>query len=261
MDEGNVCFFLGFIAIAVVLMIVGWHQRQARQSALRHLAMELGWSFDHGDARVGGDGMLSTLLGLDGGGGGEYHAFAIFNRGRDRRAYNTLQGVLNLPGAGGAAACPAIAGDFRYTTGSGKNRRTSHFSYLIVRLPVGPVPELVVRPEGFFDQVASFVGYDDIDFESAAFSDAFHVKGSDKRFAWDLCDARMMQFLLETRPDMFELEGHYLCVSPGRGRWRPEDFHARIAWTQRFVAQWPRHLVDSLAPRESHAALTWGAQP
>ena len=34
MDEGNACFFLGFIALVVVLMIVGWRlQRGARPVA------------------------------------------------------------------------------------------------------------------------------------------------------------------------------------------------------------------------------------
>jgi hypothetical protein len=265
MNESNWIIFAGIAAVAVVAMLAAWRHQQARREALGALAMELGWMF-HPDGIGGGENdLLTSLLGrLSGSGtGAHYGLFEVFNRGRDRRAYNTLQGTLLLPASGeNRRQCAAVAGDYRYTTGSGKNKRTCRFSYLLVELPAGPVPETMIRPEGVFDQLAGFIGFDDIDFESAAFSDAFHVKSTDKRFAYDLCDARMMEFLLATRPMAFELERFHLCITDGRSRWSPDDFKGRMVWLGNFLDRWPRHLVDRIAPRRASVATAgsnWGA--
>src|SRR5688572_8857625 len=252
MEGANWLIFVAIGAVAVIAMLAAWHHQNARREALAALAMELGWMFDHDPVSRGSENLLSTLLGQLAAGmsDGHYRSFEMFQRGRDRRAYNTMQGTLLLPASGESRRqCSAVAGDYRYTTGSGKNKRRVEFSYLLLELPAGPVPETIIRPEGVFDQLAGFVGFDDIDFESAEFSDAFHVKGTDKRFAYDLCDARMMEFLLATRPIMFEIDRFHLCMSNGRGRWSPEEFKARIVWVGAFLDRWPRHLVDRLSPR------------
>lgn len=255
MGDGWIIFLFMGVLVAIGAA-VAWHYQRARTEAMGRLADELGWMFQpHGVSTDSSGDFLSSLLGLiTSESDMRYRAFGVFSQGRDRRAYNTLQGSLLLPAPGGPRPCPAVAGDFRYTTGSGKNKSTHHFSYLIVELPCGPVPETIIRPEGFFDQVAGFVGFDDIDFESAEFSDAFHVKGADKRFAYDLCDPRMMQFLLATRPQGLELDRFHLCISTGQKRWPVETFKQNIAWVGHFIDHWPRHLVDRLAPRQRASA-------
>ena len=82
------------------------------------------------------------------------------------------------------------------------------------------------------------------------------------RCAYDLCDARMMEFLLATRPMAFELERFHLCITDGRSRWSPDDFKGRMVWLGNFLDRWPRHLVDRLAPRRASVAAAgsnWGA--
>lgn len=264
MEDANWLIFAGIGAVAVIAMLAAWRHQNARREALAALAMELGWMFNHEPESAGQENLLSALLGQlsTGTNDGHYRLFTMFQRGRDRRAYNTLQGTLLLPASGeNRRECSAVAGDYRYTTGSGKNKHTVHFSYLLVELPAGPVPETIIRPEGVFDQLAGFVGFDDIDFESAAFSDAFHVKSTDKRFAYDLCDARMMEFLLATRPIMFEIDRFHLCISNGGGRWSPEQFKDRIVWVGSFLDRWPRHLVARMSPRKLSmaAAPQWGS--
>ena len=39
-------------------------------------------------------------------------------------------------------------------------------------------------------------GYQDIKFESAEFSKTFCVRSPDKKFAYDVCNAKMMEYLL-----------------------------------------------------------------
>jgi len=42
-------------------------------------------------------------------------------------------------------------------------------------------------------------GYQDINLESAEFSKTFCVRSPDKKFAYDVCNAKMMEYLLANR--------------------------------------------------------------
>ena len=60
----------------------------------------------------------------------------------------------------------------------------------------------------------------DIDFESAEFSRKFVVRSPDKKFAYDFCNARMIEYLLDNRDLQVEVEHDSLalffgsCLSP-----------------------------------------------
>ena len=178
---------------------------------------------------------------------GPYGRHEIFQRGKDRRPYNTLVGNLSV----GGHECEVWAGDWKYetTSGSGKNRKTHthRFSYFMLALPY-PSVKTTIRPEGFFDRIGEFVGIDDIDFESDAFSRAFHVTGDDKRFAYDLCHPRMIELLMAHRPPRFEVTGisaggrNWLLIG-GSGTWSPDEFRRHFHFADLFIEQWPRHLV------------------
>ena len=72
----------------------------------------------------------------------------------------------------------------------------SHWKrFLIVELAAA-FPTLVIRPEGWFDKLASFVGFDDVDFESEQFSSRYFVKSSDRPFAYAVIHPQMMEWLL-----------------------------------------------------------------
>lgn len=194
---------------------------KARREQLQQLAASLGWRF------VPGNDYSDDPC---------YRTFAVFQRGDSRRAYNTLRGEL-----GGGEKLQAVAGDFGYVTGSGKNRHTHRFSYLLVQLPF-PTLALQLRPEGVLDKVAAAIGFDDIDFESAEFSRRYFVKAEDKRFAYALLDPRMMQFLLAEPPRSLELEYGRLCVAEGDRCWSAEQFGRQMQFVRRFLEHWPAHL-------------------
>ena len=141
-------------------------------------------------------------------------------------------------------------GDFRYkiTTHTGKSTqtRTYRFSYLILHLPFDGVPDLLIRREGVLDKIAGAFGFDDIDFESAQFSRRFHVKSPDKRFAYDVIDPRMMEFLLAGDPGTIDIERGRCCVSDGRRRWSPQQYEANLEWISRFFDNWPDHVTAGL---------------
>jgi hypothetical protein len=227
--------FLFFLFFALIVALAIWggvtaaRKARERQEALFALSQKLGLSFDPNDSSMWN----------------RYTHFGHFDRGHSRRMYNTLLGYLDA----GPHKISIQAGDYQYKTeqGSGKNRRTvtHRFSYLVARPPFAFRQQLNVRREGLFDKIASVMGFEDIDFESAEFSKKFMVKCDDKKFAYDLIEPRMMQWFLDSPPPEFVTAGGELLIMTG-GNWTPEVFQQNIAWMSEFISRWPRHLVDSL---------------
>src|SRR5688572_27453048 len=81
------------------------------------------------------------------------------------------------------------------TTRTETYEETHHRRYLIVELNAA-FPSLLVRPEGWFDKVAGFVGFDDVDFESEEFSGRYFVKSADRQFAYAVIHPQMMEWML-----------------------------------------------------------------
>jgi hypothetical protein len=220
----------GLILMGIIAYL-SWLAAKKRREALAALAQDLGWRF-HPDRDSYHDD--------------EYSHFEIFRKGHSRYAFNTLLGKVEIDGRD----FPAKAGDFRYkvTSGSGKNRRTTThtFSYLIFHLPFRDTPDLLIRPEGIFDKLAGVFGFDDIDFESEEFSRRFHVKSSDRRFAYDVIHPRMMEYLLGVRAPLIDIERGRCCLSNGSARWDPQDFRNSIRFLREFFDLWPDHLTAQL---------------
>ncbi|MFT5424965.1 MAG: hypothetical protein ACI89L_002768 [Phycisphaerales bacterium] len=227
----QILLFAAFAIIAIVGVFYASEARKKRRLALFEMATRLGLKF-------------SPLR--DSSHDDQYAHFEIFRHGHSRYAYNTMSGVLTVNGR----PYPCKLGDFTYKTreGSGKNRRTvtHRFSYLIAHLPFTGLPDLLIRHESMFDKLAGVFGMDDIDFESAAFSRAFHVKSPDKKFAYDVCHQRMIEFLMRSNPPTIDLENGRLCLSDGRSQWSPAQFEQTIAWLEDFFEQWPEFLLTEL---------------
>lgn len=221
--------------VVVALMVVGGihaHRKQKeRQAAFVQLANELGWQFQP----------LKNPSHHQ-----EFSQFSIFTTGEARYAYNTLRGMLSINGS----SWPGQMGDYHYETtssnGKQKTTQTHRFSYLLVEIPYTSTPNLRIRREHLFDRMASFIGFDDIDFESAEFSDRFHVKSSDKRFAYDVIHPRMMEFLLANEPPTLNLEAGYCCVYTENKCWELAKFRSNTSWMQEFFSHWPSHITSTL---------------
>lgn len=217
--------------IVIAVAALSGHRRAARRDAMAQFAESLGLSFDptrdydHDD---------------------RYAHMEMFGRGSKRYAYNTISGRMTL----GGHELGVIFGDFHYAVHQhgqhGPQKRSAHFSYLVIELPWSDVPDLLIRTEGFFDRVGAMIGFDDIDFESEEFSRAFLVKSPDRKFAYDLIDPRMMEFLLETRPDLIDLEHGSMGFASGFGLWDVQKFRNGLDWVDEFFARWPDHVIRNL---------------
>lgn len=190
----EVMIFILFGALVIVGIILASRAARKRRQALAELAARLGLRFRPDKDRSLADG------------------FSFLNklrRGSNRYAFNILEGDYQ--------ESRVLVFDFHYETHSHSSkggRRTHHhyFSFFIL-LVKHPFPELTIAPESLLSKLAQMVGYDDIDFESAEFSRAFVVRSKDKRFAYDICNPKMMEYLLENRDLTLELEGPAIALS------------------------------------------------
>jgi hypothetical protein len=194
---------VGFIAIAVVVGILGYVSALKRREAMAAVAAKLGLHFAPGKNRE----MARRYRFLD-----------KLRIGSSRYAFNILSGSYK--------GHDLILFDYHYRTGSGKNTQHHYISFFVLHLTAS-FPELVIGPEGVFSKIAQAIGYDDIDFESHEFSRKFCVRSGDKKFAYDVCNARMIEYLLSNTDLSVEIEGNSLAISFSR-RLSPERIEPNL---------------------------------
>lgn len=167
----------------------------------------------------------------------------IFFRGRSKSVRNLMLTDLKVQ----SHTLPVEMGDYAYTVGWGESSKRYRLSYLVVRLPA-PIPAILLRPENFGDRVMSAAGFNDIDFESKAFSDRYMVGCTDKKFAFRLISPLVMQFLME-KPAVpglpsFSISDGWLGISGIDQYWHTDQFESALEWTRRFIELWPQELLE-----------------
>lgn len=224
MNGGGIFIFILFAALVIVASIYGAIAARKRRDALAELAARLGLRFSPENDR------------------GLAKRFEFLNKlaqGSNRYAFNVLSG--NYHGH------EVLAFDYHYethTTDSKGNRQTHHhyFSFFILMLPRS-FPELTLAREGVFSKIAQALGYADIDFESAEFSRTFCVRSKDKRFAYDVCHAQMMEYLLANRDLTLEIEDRALALAFG-SRLSAEDIERNLRRLLEIRAHLPEYLFN-----------------
>jgi len=185
---------VGVIAVIAVVAVLSYLSAQKRRQAMMDLAARLGLRFepqkDWDSAKR--YGFLNKL-----------------QAGSNRYVFNKLSGRYQDR--------DVTAFDYHYethSTDSKGHRQTHHhyFSCFLLHLPRS-FPELAVGREGFFSKVAQAFGYDDIDFESHEFSRKFCVRSPDKKFAYDVCNARMIEYLLANDDLTIEIDQDVLALT------------------------------------------------
>jgi len=209
--------FPAFIALAVALIVFGILKARQRREAMARLAAELGFEYYPDDPWILED---------------KYAMFELFGRGHSRKAANVICGEID-----GRAV---VAFDYQYTTGSGKNQSTHSYQAVVMGLPI-VAAGLRMRSESLFDRVASWVGYEDIDFESDEFSRRYHVACDDRRFAYDILHARLIEHLLACGqvPDL-EMKGPLMVLFDSQGD--VENVRRLLAIGREIVASIPDYV-------------------
>lgn len=185
--------FILIAGIIVVLAILGSIAARKRREAMALLAAQLGLSF-----RAEEDYAMAE----------RFEFLNQLAQGSNRYAYNIFTGAFREN--------DVIACDYHYETHStdSKGRQQTHHHHLSIFILMLPMnfPEVRISAEGLFSKIAQAFGYDDIDFESAEFSRKFCVRSPDKKFAYDFCNAQMIEYLL-ANPDLsIEIENRALAL-------------------------------------------------
>jgi hypothetical protein len=236
--EPGLIVLLGILGIAVIGAIAyfSWLAEKKRREALFALAVSLGCEYSIEDP-LNIPSLLSNIK--------------LFTQGHSREAKNVIRGKV--------AGRDVLAFDFKYETtetstdskGHTTTRDVDHWFSACLHPLECPLPYLMIRPEGFLDKVAGFFGFEDIDFESDEFSRKFQVKSDDRKFAYDVCHPRMMEWLLANRGWHIEFISGYMVLTTGEQTWTPESFRAAIDFTTTFLNQIPQFVWQDRMGRQS----------
>ncbi len=223
--------FLLFAVAAGALALLCWYMGEKRRKALR------AWADAHA--------LLFSAereYGFD----VRYPQFGVLGKGDNRYAYNMMRGSWN------GRAMQAFDYHYEIHSTDSKGRRTTHhhhFSAILLDSAV-PLKPLFIRPEGFLDKVTEFLGFDDIDFESAEFSRKFYVKASDKKWAYDVIHQRAMEFLLGG--PAFTIQFETGCVLVCRGAtFGVDEFGQAVEAAAGLLDRLPEYVIKQQLRRES----------
>ncbi len=216
---------VGIVVLFIGLFVLSAMQARRRRQELSAWAASRGLTFNPER-----DGSLS----------GRFPAFPCLHQGDGGRyAFNLMQGRWGPR--------DILAFDYHYETHGtdSKGHRTTHhhrFSAVVLASPV-PLKPLFIRRESLFDKMAAFLGYEDIDFESAEFSRRFCVKAPDRRWAFDVMHARTIEFML-SQPD-FNLQFDPACVMAWRSTtFRDLEFSQAADLIAGILDRMPAYLVQ-----------------
>ena len=198
LDIGFKLCVLFFGLLSLPFIIAAHKERRKKQTAaMSAKARELGLEFSEwGNSRLAG--MVRHLDSLD------------VNNGRDRYPLNVVHGHVD--------GHPVAVFDYHYATSGDwwwPPDWTIHNYVSIVLVDLEQeFPELTIGPEGggLFRKIAEAFGGGDINFESHEFSKRFDVRSTDKKFAYDFCNARMIEYLLENRRTSLEVDKSSLAM-------------------------------------------------
>ena len=212
-----------YLAIVLVLAIfVGhfagrWLERR-RRKAFERLAQELGLRYVARDDSVGK----------------EYRFLDALRWVKTAFAFNVLQGSYK--------GYQVRVFDYHWQARPGESKERgpqgmrNSFSFFLLEQETS-FPELLIYPrECYFDigtDIGQMLKLPKVDFESVEFSKAFFVRSADRKFAYDVCHPRMMEYLLEHGDLSIEIEGPCIAMTVGsqpgrRRRLKPAEIPERL---------------------------------
>jgi hypothetical protein len=129
-------------------------------------------------------------------------------QGDNSYAFNILRGMYHEQAL--------FVFDYHYQTGSGKSTKDCNLTMLmIVFKAVFPRVNIYPGGESLCSQMESVVFGDEdkIRFESAEFSRIYHVRSKDRKFAYDVCNPQLMEYLLANPGLQIEIQGPVISLA------------------------------------------------
>lgn len=166
-------------------------------------------------------------------------AFICLTTGHNRCAYNFMTGRL-----GKQEIC---AFDYRFETYPIENRfhkREYKFSAVVVETGM-PLKPLLIRSKYSFDKLANSIGFHDICLESTEFSNKFYVKSPDRRWAYDILNQEVMDFLLSSPIYYLEFCGTQI-IAYRESQFAAAEFEAALKLVTGIIDRLSASLVKEL---------------
>ena len=167
--------FLLAILVFAGAAYMGYLAKKKRRQAFATMAQQLGLSYSAEDPF----GLVSE-------------PFALFGKGDGQGVENVMWGTWQ--------AIDLKAFDFWYYERTSDGRGGSTKTYYRFDCAIVPIQaacmRLTITHENVLTRLGNALSFHDIQFESEDFNKAYNVRSADKKFANDLIDARMMQWLM-----------------------------------------------------------------
>jgi hypothetical protein len=222
---GFILVLVGGVTLVGLVGYLSYLSKKKRRLGFQMMARQLGLSYS-----------LEDPFGLLG------QPFSLFQKGDGRGIKNVLSGVWQ--------GLDVRAFDFWYyeeSTDSNGHTSRSYYRFDCAIVPIAAAcPELSIDHETFLTRLAGALSFHDIEFEDEAFNRAFNVRGNDRKFANDLIDARMMEWLLGHGSDYaVEIVGNHVLVAGPKID--PASLVQLIGTAKAFLDHVPK-VVSSLYP-------------
>jgi len=105
---------------------------------------------------------------------------------------------------------------------SGKSTSVTYHGYAVFELPL-LLPTLTIRSETGLDKMASWLGIQDIQFESEEFNQKYNIKSSDDKLAHAVIDPQMIEFLMSQAGVNTQLFSHFMLFEFSKSDWPKID--------------------------------------
>jgi hypothetical protein len=217
--------FVGGLFLIILFIYLSYVSKQRRRAAFVEMARQLHLTYSEEDP--------FGLLG---------YPFGLFHKGDGRGIEHVLHGPWQ--------EVDVVVFDYWYydesTDSKGSTSRTYHrFDCALLPMP-GDCPRLIIDRENVFTRLADALSFHDIQFESEEFNRDFTVTCEVPKFANDLIDARMMQWLQGTGSGhAYEAIGNRVLVAGPKID--PLAFTELLGVARGFVQHVPK-VVPSLYP-------------
>ena len=233
-DTGGSSGFPGVVPVLVIVfgvLVLGlvvylsYAMKERRRAGFRQMATQLHLTYSEEDP-----------LGILG------YPFTLLHRGDGQGVENVVYGPWQ--------EIDVVAFDYWYydesTDSNGSTSRSYHrFNCALVPIEAD-CPRLTIERESFMTALADALSFHDIQFESEAFNSDFNVKCEVPKFANDLIDARMMEWLTAVGSGHgYEALGNRVLVAGPRID--PVELTTLLGVARGFVQHVPK-VVASLYP-------------
>jgi hypothetical protein len=217
-----VVFGLSLLGLIVYL---SYAMKQRRRAGFMQMATQLHMTYSEQDP-----------LGILG------YPFTLLQRGDGQGIENVVYGAWQ--------EVDVVAFDYWYYDESTNSNGTTSRSYHRFNCALVPIeadrPRLTIERENFMTALADALSFRDIQFESEAFNDDFQVTCEVPKFANDVVDARMMEWLMATGfGHAYEALGNRVLVAGPRIE--PAALTTLLGVARSFVQHVPK-VVPSLYP-------------